>query len=71
MRNAGQSDPTERERGGWRGKTSQERHKKKRNDKVAQIKSQGSTLHVFVSVKIQSHCLWKEWRVMEQITLFS
>lgn len=30
--------------------------------------SEGSTLAVFVNVKIQSHCLWREWHAMEQIT---
>lgn len=59
--NAGQSD---RERG-WKD------IKRRRGDmgKGGTAKeSEGSTLAVFVNVKIQSHCLRREWHAMEQIT---
>lgn len=66
VRNAGQSDLTEKEGGEDRrvrkdqgDEEEEERHSKRVG---------GSTLPVIVNVKIQSHCSWRDWHAMEQMT---
>lgn len=71
MRNAGQSDLTEREterveRTDKSGKT--QKKKKSYGKGWHSNRVGGSTLPVIVNIKIQSHCLWREWHAMEQIS---
>lgn len=69
VRNAGQSDLTEKEGGeDRRVRKDQEEGEEGEDEEWHSKRVGGSTLRVIVNVKIQSHCSWRDWHATEQIT---